>query len=337
MTDASSIYLLCQACRKTPVFEDVGEDDPSEPYRVCRECAHRLRRRALRPNEWFNLAALHGWRKFLLHDDFYEQDGSASQPDIDNYKTDGMNAPTLLTCAGSLQRLTDYCITRWRLGKDEFEAFAPFAPSAVLAEFQARAQVGNRQIRQTMLQLCANVVGGLAALWVRSQFERARHDDGLFVWAEAAAKCLPVPEGLHKTIDALRSFHARALENRMAALCWFRAPEVLHWIESHAPRENVTASWGQLASLSGLSWSKTQDWIGSGRPLSLVALDGLASYIPRPGQAWMLTMLGPKLKGCSDISLIKQVLDAYAIEDDTPRVAASCRFIINNLDGLRIE
>lgn len=337
MIDAQTVCVLCQACRKRPVVEDVGEDDPSEPYRVCRECAFRLRRRALRPNEWFNLAALHGWQKHLLHDDLYGQDGVASQPDMDNFTTDGMDAPTLPTCAGSLQRLTDYCITRWHLGKEEFEAFAPFAPSSVLAEFEGRARVGNRQIRQTMLELCANVVGGLAAPWVRSEFERACHDDCLFVWAEASAKCLPPPEGLHKTIGALCAFRGRALEDRMAALCWFRAPEVQDWIASHVPRQNISASWGRLASLSDLSWSRIQEWLGSGRPLSLVALDALASCIPRPGQARILAVLGPKLQGCSEISSIKHVLEAYAAEDNAPRVTTVCNFIIQHLDQLRID
>src|SRR6476660_4189033 len=100
---------LCQACRRRPVAEEVGDDDPLEPYRVCVECGDRLRGRSLRPIEWFNLATVHGWNKFLLHDDFYDQDGSASQPDDENYSTEGMQAPALETCAKSLVRLIDYC------------------------------------------------------------------------------------------------------------------------------------------------------------------------------------------------------------------------------------
>jgi hypothetical protein len=337
MTDASSVCVLCQACRRQPAVDNVYDEDPSEPYLVCRECAHRLRHRALRPNEWFNLAALHGWSKPPLHDDFYDEDGTASQPELENYATDGMAAPTLAACTGSLQRLTDYCITRWHLGRREFEAFGSFASSAVLAEFASRAHTGNRQIRQTMLELCANVVGSSAAPWVRSQFESARRDDALFAWAEAAAKCLPVPEGLHMTIGALRDFHGRALADRMGALCWFGAPEVLYWIESRVPSQNVTASWGWLASRSNLSWSRIQDWLGSGRPLSLVALDALASYIPRPGRASISAMPDPKLKGCLDISLVKQTLDVYATKDDVPRVTSVCNFIVQHLDQLRFE
>jgi hypothetical protein len=316
---------------------EVGDDDPLAPYRVCRECSDRLRCRALRPIEWFNLAAVHGWNNFLLHDDFYDQDGSASQPDIDNYATEGMQAPSLEECAQSLERLIDYCFTRWRLRVADFEAFRPFAGSAILAKLEQRAKAGNRHILKVTLELCANVVGSRAAPWVRAEFGRACRDGALFAWAEAAAKCLPEPEGLHKTIDALRTVHGRDLQNRMGALSWFRSREVLDWIEINASPENVSASWGQLASLSDLHWTRVQDWLARRRPLSLIALDALASYIPRRGQAPIVHRINPTLKGCPDRSMIEQAVRAYATDDVAPRVAARCRFIIDNLDELRVD
>ena len=327
----------CQACRRRPVVEEVGDDGPLETYRVCRECGDRLRRLALRPIEWFNLAAIHGWSTFLLHDDFYDQDGSASQPDDDNYSTEGMQAPTLEMCAKSLERLIDYCITRWCIGATDFGAFRSFTAGAILAELQRRAEAGNRHVLRAMLELGANVVGSPAAPWVRGKFERARRDDVLFAWAEAAAKCLPAPEGLHMTIDALRPLLGRDLQNQMSALCWFRSREVLDWIEANVPSENVTASWGRLASLSDLHWTRVQDWLASRRPLSHVALDALAGYIPRQGQPLMLDRGNPMLKGGADRSAIEQALRAYMSEDSAPRVVARCRFIIDNLDELRVE
>src|SRR5258708_7754419 len=71
---------LCQACQRTPVEVVVEEDDPTQPYRVCRACARRLHLHSLRPLEWFNLAAVHGQAKYLLHDDFYWDNGIAQQP-----------------------------------------------------------------------------------------------------------------------------------------------------------------------------------------------------------------------------------------------------------------
>lgn len=337
MTKETAVHWVCQACRQAPAAENISDDDPREPYRLCHQCADRLRDRALLPLEWFNLAALHGWTKFLLHDDFYDQDGSACQPEVDVQVTEGKNAPTLEMCAGSLERLLDFCVTRWHLRQEEFSAFSPFVTAEVLAAIEQRADAGNRQVWETMVRLGANVVGSPAAPWVSAQFNRAWRDGSIFIWAEAAAKCLPAPEGLHKTIDALQVVHGRDLEKQMSALSWFRAPAVLDWIETRIPGENVAGSWGRLASLSSLHWSRVQDWLARGRPLSLVALDALASFIPRQGQARMLTALNPRLLGCGDRATIEQAVRLYGAEDSAPRVTNMCNFIIQHLDELRTE
>jgi hypothetical protein len=69
-------------------------DDPDEPYLVCQQCHDRLMSRSLRPLECYNLAKRHGWAKFLLHDDFYD-DGEASQPEEDVDEAEQYPAPTL--------------------------------------------------------------------------------------------------------------------------------------------------------------------------------------------------------------------------------------------------
>jgi hypothetical protein len=61
----------------------------------------------------------------------------------------------------------------------------------------------------------------------------------LFSWAEAAAHCLPQPEGLHKTIDALRKHSGKELRERKRALTWFRSPTV--WIGSRTMRRARTS------------------------------------------------------------------------------------------------
>lgn len=337
MTVEVLAHRRCRACRRNPIEMEIDDDAPQEPYRVCRGCGDRLRRRALRPIEWFNLAAVHGWSSFLLHDDFYDQDGSASQPEASDYTTDGMEAPTLEMCAGSLDRLIDYCITRWRIEPTDFVAFGRFATNDILAGIQERAETGNRHILKTTLELSANVIGSPAAPWVRAQFERASHDSVLFTWAEAAARCLPRPEGLHMTFDALKPLRGRDLQNGMAALSWFRSAEVLDWIEANAPSANVSDSWGRLASLSDLDWTRAQDWLAKGRPHSLVALDALASYIPHRGHAPILKRINPALKGGVDRTAIERTLQSYASDDDAPRVVARCKFIISNLDKLHVQ
>jgi hypothetical protein len=326
--------VTCEACRQRQAAEEIGDDDPDEPYRVCRECGERLRLRALRPLEWFNLAAKHGWRKYLLHDDFYDDDGTAHQPATHLYSTDGMLAPTLDEAARSLGSLVDYCITRWQLDAIEYEAFKAFPAEAVLEELKRRAAAGNQHVLEVTLTLCANVLAHAAAPWVRAQYERACDQNVLFSWAEAAARCLPHPEGMRRTVDALRTFSGHELRERKGALMWFRSPAVLDWIESHAPSANVTGDWGRLAALSDLSWSRIEAWLTRGRPLSLIALDALTEFVPAPGQA-PIVKTQPKLKGRPDGLTLMRALQAYMAVDTAPRVTGTCRYLIEHIDELR--
>jgi hypothetical protein len=315
----------------------IGDYDPDEPYRVCAECGRRLRQWALRPLEWFNLAAKHGWAKYPLHDDFYDDDGIALQPDTYDYSADGMLAPTLDEAVRSLDRLVDYCVTRGALGGPEYNAFRRFPAAAILDELRRRAATGNRQILEVTLTLCANVLEHAAAPWVRAQYTRACDDNELFSWAEAAARCLPHPEGLHKTIDALRAYSGHELRERKDALLWFRSSAVLDWIEVHAPNANVTEDWGRLAALSDLSWSRVEAWLARGRPFSLLALDALKQFIERPAQVPIVRRLKPKLKGCSDHPTVARALQAYMATDAAPRAGGACRYLIEHIGELRVE
>jgi hypothetical protein len=324
---------ICEACRRRPAVETIGDDDPDEPYRVCVECGERLRNLALRPLEWFNLAAKHGF-KYLLHDDFYVQDGTASQPEVESYSAEDMLAPSLEEASRTLERLVDYCITRWWLDTAEYDAFERYADEAILDELKRRAAQGNRQVIEVTLTLCANVLGRAAEAWVRAQYQRARDDNLLFSWAEAAARCLPQPEGLHMTIHALQAYSLKELRARKGALSWFRSRVVLDWVEVHAPQANIMDDWGQLAALSDLPWSRVELWLSRGRPLSLIALDALTTLIPRPGQAPIVKRLKPRLRECPDRATLTGTLEACMAADTAPRVTAKCRYLTMHMDEL---
>ena len=139
------------------------------------------------------------------------------------------------------------------------------------------------------------------------------------------------------TMDALVTLDDQALRDSKMALIWFRSPAVLDWIERKIPDSNITEDWGRLAALSVLDWSRLQNWVKRGRPLSLVAVDALCEFIPRPGQAPVLNRLEPTLAGCDDRGRIKGVLEDYLGVDDAPRVARKCQFIIDHLDELRLN
>lgn len=146
---------------------------------------------------------------YYLQSDFYYQDGIAQQPKIESYSAEGMLAPTLDGAARSLERLLDYCITRWSLDTAEYK---------------------------------------------RS-------------------------EGLEQV----------------------------------------------------------ELWLSSGRPLSLIALDALAVFISRSGQAPIVKRLEPKLKERPNRSTLNRVLQACMAADPAPRVSGKCRYLTEHMDELTID
>ncbi|WP_193366729.1 hypothetical protein [Pelagibius marinus] len=290
----------------------------------------------MRPLEWFNLAAIHGQWKYLLHDDFYDEQGTALQSEASEHSAVGPPAPSLALAARSLERLVDYCVTRWWVDAEVYEEFAAFASEAILKELERRTEVRNWQVLSTCLGICANALGNHAGEWVRCKFGRATEEGILSAWAKAAASCLPHPEGLHMAMQALGKLNNRDLREQKMALMWFRSPDVLDWIEAHVPSTNISEDWGRLAALSALEWSRAQKWLERGRPLSLVTIDALSEFIPRPGQAPIIGQLAPALQGCDVRSEIGQELRRYMTVDDVPRVTRKCSFIIEQLGQLRL-
>ena len=90
-------------------------EDPREPFLVCAGCYPRLLACALRPREWFNLARRHGPQSALLHDDMYEDDGTASQPSEPVEDADAFPAPTLDESAVDTASLLDFALTQWSI------------------------------------------------------------------------------------------------------------------------------------------------------------------------------------------------------------------------------
>lgn len=72
-----------------------ASDEQKQPYELCHQCHEKLLTYSLRPIEWYNLAVLHSPKQFLLHDDFYGEDGQAFQLEEDDVITKSEKAPTL--------------------------------------------------------------------------------------------------------------------------------------------------------------------------------------------------------------------------------------------------
>lgn len=324
--------LTCEACEIAAVEIVEPCDDAEEPYRLCAACHTRLHARALRPAEWYSLAKRHGWYQFLLHDDFYDEDGTATQPEEPVLCPLEFLAPTLEAVAHDAEQLLDYSITRWRFEAATAASWTTLPHSQIVSALAKRfGRTRNEGIRSRVLEICASALRESGADLVRYAWGEYPETVALSALAEASAACLPFPEGFDKVTTALAADEGPRKRDSMLSLSYFHSPAVLDWIEHHA-FDPITESWGNLAAASQLDWARAEHWMGCNRPLSLVALDGLAAIV-RP-QTPLLRDYAPCLIGPPSRGRFVKVLSEYAKRDCAPRVQHRTAFLLANVDVL---
>jgi hypothetical protein len=323
---------ICEACEHT-VAETVEPcDEPKEPYYLCRACHRRLHARALRPLEWYNLAKRHGWYQFLLHDDFYDQDGAAVQPEEEIERPDEHPAPILAAVAHDAQLLLDYSVTLWHFDSNVAVAWVALPRTAILAVLSQRfSSTSNVGIRSRVLEICAAVLHQSGSGFVRYAWAEYPAGISLPSLAQASAACLPFREGFDRVTAALADQVGSHKRDLIFSLGYFHSPEALDWIEQHI-FEPITEAWGFLAAASRLDWPRVERWFEHGRPLSLVAIDALIAIV-RP-QSPFLRTYGPCLHQPPTSDRFTQVLSAYAERDRVPRVQQRTAGLIPHADAI---
>jgi hypothetical protein len=149
---------MCEACERSPSDTVEPCDDEASPYHLCAACHTRLHDRALRPAEWYNLAKRHGWWQFLLHDDFYDDDGTASQPEDGVESPELHPSPTLDDVSGDPDALLDFTITRWHFDEPVANAWKAHSPGHVLQAITRRfAETANAGIKSVILDVASTL------------------------------------------------------------------------------------------------------------------------------------------------------------------------------------
>lgn len=322
----------CEACERNAAEIVESCDNSQEPYHICVACCGRLHARSLRPVEWYNLAKRHGWSQFLLHDDFYDQDGTACQPEEPVDCPENFPAPNLDDVSHDAGMLLDYSITRWHFDGNIAGAWAALDRANVLAAASQRfGETSNLEIRSRVLEVCASALHENGAEFIRYAWGDYPTMIDLSPLAKASAACLPFREGFDRVVAALAQEEGSPKRDLMFSLGYFHSPEVLDWIEKHI-FEPITESWGHLAAASKLDWPRVERWFEYGRPLSLVAIDALAAIV-HP-QSPFLRAYGPRLHQPPSPERVKEMLSAYAARDPVPRVQQRISALIAHADGL---
>lgn len=322
---------MCQACLTAPVEQEIAETE-GEPFRVCSACALRLQNLALRPIEWYRLAALHGPLTALLHDDFYDQDGRADQNRMPVEHATLFSAPTLRMVSANLASLLDYAMTRWHLDDAVVAALRMHPANAVLSSISDLAESRPTEwVESRCYEIAARVLGPVAGEWLASRWETGTTPRTLFAFLEAAASCLPRDDTVPRALEAVERASERDLSSWAMALAWFRSELVLDWMEERV-RSPVSDRWGQLAACSGFTWSTATRWLAAGRPLSLVAIDALATIMRpnAPGRAPTLADLVGNMPDAPARSEILNRLREHALNDPVPRITQAIERIADD-------
>lgn len=317
---------LCEAC-KQKTFEIIeNADDPNQPYKLCEECHKRLGKYSLRPIEWYNLASIHGPAKFLLHDDFYDENGTATLQEVEVIIRSGLVAPGLKEVARDLQELLSFATTKYFLNNEIFDALKRFDKAEILKLLRDRvSKLPNMHIEAQAYEICANVVNKEAEEWIRERWKR--ESILLFPLAQASASCLPHEEGYNLVINHLKRLSEKEIPAASAALSWFRTESVLDWIEERVSSP-ISTYWGPLAALSNLTWARVEKWLDMGRPYNFLALDALkACWNYNTG---LLMRFTPHLLQPDSIDKMTEKLLSHRQLDPVPRVRQNVDSIINN-------
>lgn len=318
---------LCEACKRNEINVVEKSDDPNQPYKLCNQCHERLLKYSLRPIEWYNLAVVHSPKKFLLHDDLYEEDGEACQPEEDVFVTKKDKAPTLRAVRNDLESLLDFSITRWFLEDDVINALKKHDTQKTLSSVKSRFyETENYEVKSRMLEIVADVLGTSASGWVRELWENY-DEEFLYPISWATASSLPAEEGLNNIFEKLKLVSEKELPiAAFTCLYRFRSSNILDWIEATCTIFND--NWGRLAAVCFPTWERMKSWLNKGRPLSLIALDTMANCVKGYGDIYV-EQFSPKILG-TEISEVDQVLSEYFQIDGVPRVKMKLSRIMEN-------
>jgi hypothetical protein len=309
---------LCQSCERAAREVTEACDSAVTPYHVCKSCHTRLLSRSLRPREWYNLSKHFGWWQFLLHDDFYDEDGTASQPEEEVESPEAFPAPSMAEVAQDAQQLLEYTVTRWHMSDELVVSWCRLPQHEVLGVLTERlSTAANQGVRSVTLEVASIALKAVAADLVELAWRLYPNQVELHALIRASAACLPFAVSFGRATSAIEALPQKEIRRAMLALGYFQSPATLDWIEQHFS-EPTTEEWGNLAAASGFSWPRATSWLQLGRPLSLVAIDALLA-IANPRTPNLRAMQPALLEAPSAAQLCLE-LRRYSEQDAVPRV-----------------
>jgi|JI8StandDraft_2_1071088.scaffolds.fasta_scaffold48073_2 hypothetical protein len=325
--------MKCKSCNINDFEIEHFKEDELIPYQLCQPCLDRLLNKALRPLEFFNLAAIHG-HSYYLNDDFYEYEtGEATQPDIEVLEIEKFPFPKFEQVKNNLNQLIDFAFVQYFTDEIIFNQLKHFDKNETL-EIIAKKVNYNRAINYKAYEIVGKVVGKTAENWLKNEWTN-RQENELLIFAEAITSCIEFDEAFEMLTTEIESLQDKNLAENILALLYFQSDKTLDWIEKVIHRtNNISTNWGTLAATSQFSWVRADKWLSIGRPLSLVAIDALlfcTTTSDRQNQAFWLQENPPKLIDKTSSEIIAKKLNDYLTKDSVPRIKSAINQILTNI------
>lgn len=331
----SAISYHCEACRIRPIAFAERINESVIPYRLCHACHHRLLHLSLRPLEYFNLVAIHGF-EYELHDDFYDDYGAACTPEEPVAEEPSLAFPTLSTLSSDASRLVDYALVKWWYPPAVTPYLQVFEPLIVLRILDEKLAL-NPFLLPRCLEVAAHALGPIAYAWVGYQLSVYDGPNEL-LFTEALASCFPPKEAEAFVLAALSKLGEKALAEQITYLCYLSGDGPLDWMEIHCCNiTTVSANYGLASAALGITWERAQRWLTAGRPLSLIALDALvncSTTAETANAALWLREHPTRLFSPATITEMEDILTQYLAQDSVPRTKNAVRFIKENWDRI---
>lgn len=328
--------MTCESCKINKAETSVVYDEQFAPYYLCFPCQVRLEKKALRPLEYFNLAAIHG-NEYYLHDDFYEDStGQATQPKIEIIDADKFPFPSFKEVKTDLSRLIDFAFVQYDTTDEVNAAFHQFKPQDILSIIDSKISY-NKAIRYKAYRIVAHAVGRAGESWLRNEWS-GRKENELLLFAEALAKCLPTGEAFGIITSELEHADDLHLAEKSTSLIYFQSAKTLAWMESIADRiHNVSPTWGLLAAASQFDWKRAEGWLNRGRPLSLIALDALVHCTTKQDETQSLWLKKNPIQLLREDKkeIISAMLEKYLASDNVPRTRHLINKVLSNFTKLQ--
>lgn len=197
----------------------------------------------------------------------------------------------------------------------ELESLGRFTVSERLDAAERLMGEQKRGIRGVTLGVVARSVGLAGARW----FQGLDGDFEVGSFVRAAALALPEEEAFEmalslKPVDPL-------------AYAPVAGERLLDWIEAEPP--TPMSVWGTLVSLCSPKWTRLNDWLNRGRPLSLIALDAMQQSLAPDDAPWQLSQ-ETHIVDLPVAAALKAVAD-YGARDNVPRTQRAVAVITASL------